>query len=303
MKASIILPTYNRMPIIKCCLSHLFNQTVTDYEVILIDDCSSDGTQSYVTSLKYSNLLYIRFEERKGPYYARNLGVKEANGEIIIFLDSDVIVYPDFIEDHINIHKRSDNLILQGMVKHISDKNEISMDGFYLPNALCLRTFITQNVSVKKKWLLLAGGFDDFGPTMGYKDVDMGFQLKGLGLKWVYGIRRCKAFHIDGLVTESSLEKTFEKWKKQGASAFYFVKKWGRKGERYAHIKKALFLSHLLSTHRWIEKKSTVRMMIQSKKHFGIVWLILKAIAKYHYRRKGIEEARRNEGVGNSCKS
>ncbi len=291
MKASVILPTYNRMPVLKYCLFYLMNQTVSAFEVILIDDCSTDETQTFISKTNYPNLRYIRLSEQKGPYYARNKGIEEANGDIIIFIDSDVIVFPDFIEDHICIHQRRDDIVLQGMVRHISSVEGLSMDGFYFPNALCLRTFITQNVSVRGKWLNEVGGFSDFGPTMGYKDIDMGLHLRELGLKWVYGVRRCKAFHIDGFITEEGLNQTFKKWKKQGASAYYFVKKWGALGEQYAHTKRALFFSKALSTDRWVDKEEVKKMMVQSKKGLGLLWVILKGITRYHYRRKGIEEA------------
>jgi len=302
MRASVILPTYNRMPVLSYCLNHLMNQTVSDFDVILIDDCSTDGTETYISKTNYPNLQYIRLPEQKGPYYARNKGIEEANGDIIIFIDSDVIVFPDFIEDHISIHQKRENLVLQGMVRHINSVEKVSLESFYLPNALCIGTFITQNVSVRKKWLKEVGGFADFGPTMGYKDVDMGLQLRESGFKWVYGIRRCKAYHIDGVTTEELLDNTFEKWKKQGASAYYFVRKWGRLGEKYAHTKRALLFSKLLSTDRWIERDEVKKMMIQSKKNLKFFWTILKGITRYHYRKKGIEEAKNNEGISNSSK-
>ncbi|MEA3432733.1 MAG: hypothetical protein U9R01_08755, partial [candidate division WOR-3 bacterium] len=66
--------------------------------------------------------------------------------------------------------------------------------------------------------------------------------------------------------------------------------------------KKAIFFSNLLSTNRWIEKDSVAKMMIESKNHSGIVWTIMKGITRYHYRKKGIEEAKENEGIGYSSK-
>lgn len=299
LEATVILPTHNRMPILKSCLSHLMNQTVNGFEVILIDDCSTDGTYEYIKGTNYPNLHYIPLEKQRGPYYARNIGIKEGKGEIIIFIDSDVIVFPDFIEDHIKIHNRRRDIVLQGMVKHVRSLEGVSTKGFYLPNALCLKTFITQNVSVRRKYLVSVGGFDNFGPEMGYKDVDMGFKLMKLGLKWVYGIRKCKAFHIDSIPSEESLKHTFEKWEKQGSSAYYFVKKWGKSGEKYARTRKAIFFSNFLSTERWVERESTSKMMIQSKKFLGIVWVVLKGITRYHYRKKGIRKAMNNESFGN----
>ncbi len=300
IEAAVILPTYNRLAVLKSCLSKLSNQTTAKFEIILIDDCSTDGTKEYIKKSNFTNLRYIRLEKRSGPYYARNLGVREAKGEIIIFIDSDVVIFPDFVEDHIEIHKKREDIVVQGMVKHVKSIKEVKMKRFYLPNALCLRTFITQNASVRRKYLVAVGGFDHFGPEMGYKDVDVGLKLMDLRLKWVYGIRKCKAFHIDGETTEKSLTDTFEKWTKQGTSAYYFVKKWGKRGEKYARTKKAIFFSRLLNTKKWIEKVYISKMIIESKKNIGLIAAILKGIARYHYRNKGIEKAIENESINNS---
>jgi len=300
IEATIILPTYNRLTVLKSCLPSLSNQTTEDFEILLIDDCSSDGTEEYIKSANFPNLRYIRMKKHSGPYYARNLGIREAKGEIIIFIDSDVIVFPDFVEDHIIMHKKKEDIVVQGMVKHIKNIKAVNINKFYLPNALCLRTFITQNASVRRKYLIAVGGFDKFGPEIGYKDVDMGLKLMDLGLVWVYGIRRCKAFHIDGETTEKSLTDTFEKWTKQGASAYYFVKKWGKRGEKYARTKKALFFSRLLNTKNWVERENVPKMIVQSKRNLGLIAALLKGIARYHYRSKGIEKAIENESINNS---
>jgi glycosyltransferase involved in cell wall biosynthesis len=293
IEATIILPTHNRLPVLKSCLSSLSNQTTRNFEIVLIDDCSTDGTKEYIKKAGLPNLRYFRLENQKGPYYARNLGIRKAKGEIIIFIDSDVIVFPDFVQDHISIHKKREDLAVQGMVKHVKSTEDIDMKKFYLPNALCLRTFITQNASIRRKYLVAVGGFEHFGPEMGYKDVDMGLRLMDLGLNWAYGIRKCKAFHIDGVTTPESLEQTFRKWTKQGASAYHFVRKWRKRGEKYARTKKALFFSRLLNTEKWVEKEKISKMIIESKKNkIAFTAAILKGIARYHYRSKGIREAK-----------
>lgn len=292
IEATIVLPTYNRLPVLKESLSALSNQITKSFETILIDDCSTDGTREYIRKSNLNNLIYIRLKKRSGPYYARNLGIREAKGEIIIFIDSDVIVFPDFVEDHISIHKKREDIVVQGMIKHIKNIKAVKMENFYLPNALCLRTFITQNASVRRKYLIAVGGFEQFGEKMGYKDVDMGLKLMDLGLVWIYGIRKCKAFHIDGETTEKSLDNTFKKWTKQGASAYHFVRKWGKRGEKYARTKRAELYSRLLRTELWIEKDYISKMIIESKKNLGFIAAILKGIARYHYRNKGINRAK-----------
>ncbi len=86
---SIVIPTYNASRFIPDLLGSIFKQAVDDMEVIIVDDCSTDNTVELVK--KYPVRL-IEMEKNGGPARARNRGVREAKGDIIFFLDSDVIV-------------------------------------------------------------------------------------------------------------------------------------------------------------------------------------------------------------------
>lgn len=290
--ASVIVPTYNRAYILKYCLQNILSQSITDYEVICIDDASEDDTTDIISSIQHpaSSINYIRLEKQVGPYVARNIGIKEAKGELIIFIDSDVLVHSRFVEDHLRIHHKADNIVLQGMVHHTRKIPSLNFRFFY-PNALCFNTFITQNVSVRKEWLDKAGGFDSFGALMGYKDVEMGVKLRRLGLKWAYAIKSCKAYHIDGPASKENLKAFFNKCTKQGESAYFFVQKYGEIAEKYAHTRKAVFIANLLQTDKWVEQNKTLRFLESSRDNplpFG--FHILKGIMRYHYRAKGIKK-------------
>jgi glycosyltransferase involved in cell wall biosynthesis len=106
--ASIIIPTCNRKDLLELSL-HSFNYQ--DYmkdrfEVILIDDGSIDGTSDMIKSLKVNyNLIFLRNEQNCGAAYARNLGLQNANGDIIIFSDSDCIVPSNFVSGHLKHHE------------------------------------------------------------------------------------------------------------------------------------------------------------------------------------------------------
>jgi len=300
IEASVIIPTHNRREFLEYCLVHILNQTTDNYEVILIDDASTDGTHNLIGNwkLEIGNLRYIRLERQSGPYVARNIGIREAKGDIIIFIDSDVLVHSRFVEDHTKIHKRYDKIILQGMVHHTRVPS-LATFKFFFPNAFCFRTFITQNISVRREWLEKAGGFDEFGPLMGYKDIAMGIKLQKLGLKRVYAIRSCKAYHIDGPINEENLGKLFVKQMQQGESAYFFVKNYGRMAERYAHIRKAVFISNLFQTPRWVEKEKTIRFLKESRDSpLLFIFPILKGVIRYHYRVKGINKASESDDKG-----
>ncbi|MBA4536922.1 glycosyltransferase family 2 protein [Bacillus aquiflavi] len=114
---SIIIPSYNRYPQNLLTLYSLEKQTFNSakMEVIFINDGSSDETHQALKSFKPAFLFkYIRNERNGGRSKARNIGIKHANGKIIVFLDAEMIVDPDFVQNHYNAHQREKNLVLSG---------------------------------------------------------------------------------------------------------------------------------------------------------------------------------------------
>ncbi len=93
MKVSIIIPTYNEEKVIRDCLESLDQQTFKDIEVIVVDDGSTDNTKELIAGVK------LLTQQHKGPGEARNLGAKEAKGEILVFVDADMTFDKDFIKD------------------------------------------------------------------------------------------------------------------------------------------------------------------------------------------------------------
>ena len=107
MNVSIVIPTYNRKPILEKCLVALENQKLNEntsnYEIIVVDDGSTDGTSSWIkkNKAKFPHVVLLQ-QEHGGPALGRNLGVIKSKYEIIIFIDSDLIVLDDFIIRHID---------------------------------------------------------------------------------------------------------------------------------------------------------------------------------------------------------
>jgi len=92
-KVSVVIPTYNRVEDLKKCLDSLREQSLKkgEFEIIIVDDGSTDGTAEFGRSLfeKNSEHIHYCYQKNKGPASARNLGVRHAKGEIIAFLDDD----------------------------------------------------------------------------------------------------------------------------------------------------------------------------------------------------------------------
>ena len=99
MKVSVIIPAYNEEAVIGDCLLSSGKQTFKDLEVVIVDDGSSDKTLSILSEFKIRNLEFrILKQDHKGAGVARNLGAKEAKGEILVFVDADMVFDRFFIE-------------------------------------------------------------------------------------------------------------------------------------------------------------------------------------------------------------
>ena len=105
---SIIVPVYNRADEIDAFLSSFAKQSSKNFEVIVVDDGSTDNLKEVME--KYQNNLKLKYfyQQNKGPGAARNLGMKKANGDIFIFIDSDCTVPTDYIE-HLQKHIKEED--------------------------------------------------------------------------------------------------------------------------------------------------------------------------------------------------
>lgn len=92
---SIIIPTYNRLELLKRSVESVIAQTYENWELIIVDDCSEDGTKEYIEGLKDSRVSYYRNEMNMGPAASRNVGVSKAKGSLLAFQDSDDVWMPD----------------------------------------------------------------------------------------------------------------------------------------------------------------------------------------------------------------
>ena len=92
MLFSVVIPTYNRLPLLKEALDSVWRQTLTNYEVIVVDDGSTDGTARFARSMGQS--IKLLEQTNRGPGAARNLGLEHARGQYVAFLDSDDLWFP-----------------------------------------------------------------------------------------------------------------------------------------------------------------------------------------------------------------
>ncbi len=92
---SVVIPTYNRAPLLRRALDSVFGQTFRDFEVLVVDDGSTDDTAATVAGCGDVRVRYLRQAQNAGVAAARNRGLREARAELVAFLDSDDEWLPD----------------------------------------------------------------------------------------------------------------------------------------------------------------------------------------------------------------
>lgn len=95
---SVIIPVYNRENTIRRSVLSVLNQSVSNIEVLVVDDCSNDNTINILKKLKDSRLKIIELEKNRGANFARNIGIDLAIGDYISFQDSDDFWLPTKLE-------------------------------------------------------------------------------------------------------------------------------------------------------------------------------------------------------------
>ena len=120
---SIITPCYNAAPFISQAIESVLAQSFGDWEMIIVDDCSSDDSLSIIQ--KYARIdfriRYLRTDKPSGsPTLPRNMGIKEAKGRYIAFLDSDDIWLPNKLSDQLKVFEKSEVAIVFSNYEKVS---------------------------------------------------------------------------------------------------------------------------------------------------------------------------------------
>ncbi len=193
---SVVIPTYNRQPILEKCLRAMENQVlrpegpVEGYEIVLVDDGSTDGTVAWLQE-NTAEFPHVKLYEQdhEGAAIARNFGVQQAEGDTIIFIDSDLVVLDGFLQDHADALT---NAYKQGKERVFTYGRVVNTCNFETPTSEPFKVtdysrafFATGNVAIAKRWLLEAGLFDAQFTQYGWEDLELGVRLKNNGLSLI----------------------------------------------------------------------------------------------------------------------
>jgi glycosyltransferase involved in cell wall biosynthesis len=195
MFLSVVIPTYNRLPILRQCLRALESQQLDEpiegYEVVLVDDGSTDDTVAWLRA-EAASLPHVRLiqQEHGGPAEGRNRGVAEARGDVIVFIDSDLVVTSGFLLNHARALDRfwreAGNRLCftYGAVINTANFENPTSEPHKLSD-LSWAYFATGNVAIDRDLLERSGLFDTRFRLYGWEDLELGERLRRLGVQLV----------------------------------------------------------------------------------------------------------------------
>jgi len=183
-KVSVIIPTYNRASLLKQAIQSVLNQTYQNFEIIVIDDASTDNTKKTIQSFDSKKITYICHEKNKGGSAARNTGIKLAKGEYMAFLDSDDEWLPKKLFKQLELFAKSSQgvgVVYTGFtkidnIKNIS-KSVMPKKHGRIYHLLLLKNYVgtTSTPLLKRECIEKVGLFDENLPSA--QDWDMWIRI------------------------------------------------------------------------------------------------------------------------------
>ncbi|MGH7737117.1 MAG: glycosyltransferase family 2 protein [Candidatus Tyrphobacter sp.] len=196
---SVVVPTYNRLETLRRVLPSLLDQDIGEdaFEVLVCDSQSTDGTLEFVAELStdHRGLRYIR-GRYNGRAMARNAGVREARGEIVLFNDSDILASGDLLRRHRARHRARPHIAVVGLEVQVRSYDDYlrkrehpELRGSLHPPSrkrLSWLYFLTGNASVRRDDLRNVGAFDEGFTGYGHEDLELGYRLAKAGVEILY---------------------------------------------------------------------------------------------------------------------
>ncbi len=304
MDASIILATYNRKELLRTCLRCIDAQDYpyTDFEVIVVDDGSTDGSLEMAQAWSAPYRLRCLSAGHQGIGPARNLGVSEAAGDVVIFIDDDAFVTPWFVAEHMKSHREAAGpVFVAGPAIYVSGAEAIAHPPL---NSLLVRTqafldffgepFVGVNISCPRDYFLNVGGFDlRFGKAYGFQDGEMGVRLRLAGVGAVKNRRAYVLHHRSGTPT---LELEMKKSRERGGTAAQFYEKY-----QLPQVKKRIYWGRLKwdeRFERWgLVRWATPERVAAMKQSGHLLYPVARKVLLIHLYAAGLRQGLAKAGI------
>lgn len=236
---AVVVPTHNRCNALRQCMRDLEQQECKDFEVVVVDDGSTDSTQTWMGEYSKRTPLMLRYfrQQNAGPARARNFALAMVDAPLTILIGDDIFVTPQFTALHMQLHEQrtAENVVGVGLTLWDEQGQELTpfmrwldQDGMQFNYGELLaglqpdwKHFYTSNLSVKTS-LLRSFPFDESYPYAAMEDIDAACRVEAeRGLEMVF-LREAVAYHLHPM----SFPAACWRMEKVGESTAYFNKRW-----------------------------------------------------------------------------
>lgn len=170
---SVVICVRNGEKCVGGCIESLLNQTFRDYEIVIVDDASTDRTVEIISRFKDQRIKCLRNKEWFGIPKSRNIGLKHADGKYIFFTDADCTVSEDWIEEGLSCFA-DDCVGVEGRIVYVSENYQPAFSDYVMENRDGGK-FMTANVAYRRDIIETVGGLDE---RIKYRtDRDLGFKI------------------------------------------------------------------------------------------------------------------------------
>ena len=189
---TVVIPTFNRLSTLRLCLEYLEAQTLTNFDVIIVNDGSTDGTEAALAEIqeKSSLRLQILHQPNAGPARGRNFAIAHVMTDICLLIGDDIVASPELLEAHLRFHRGNSDSgsvglgwtkwdqIYQEVTPFMQWYEDIQFDYGRLTSGLTptWQHFYTSNLSFKTQ-LIRSNPFDERFKAAAWEDIELGFRL------------------------------------------------------------------------------------------------------------------------------
>lgn len=271
LMVSVIIPTYNRARYIREAVDSVLAQTYNNTEIIVVDDGSTDNTKEILNH--YGSKIRYIYQKNSGPSASRNKGIKQSNGEVIAFLDSDDIWLPEKLELQVKLIQQSQNIgLVSGGIYMADASGKIISDPIIKRNYENRRSFIRELMVHN---IVTGGGSTALIKKKCFDELGLFNEDLWIGEDWNMWLRIAKQYEVKFVekplvkyrIHGSNLHKNLEKIKVDGKrNVSENVEKW-----RLITRRKAYSYVYLDVAHEYIGVQDRHKVLVN----------VVKAIVNY----------------------
>ena len=191
----VIIPTYNRSAVLLSCLRHLEQQTIADFEVVIVDDGSTDSTPQMLEDYQRRTPLHLRCirQDNSGPAHARNVAIASLQSTTCLIIGDDIFASPNFVAKHLELHRQRPESKVAGLgltrwyesgqtvtafMRWLDESGiQFAYNDLFRGTHPNWRHFYTSNLSLKTQFLR-ENPFNEMFTRAAAEDLELGYRLE-----------------------------------------------------------------------------------------------------------------------------